>query len=346
MNNACPSMKVDNQLITLAHGSGGKQTSQLIQNIFLPAFRNEKLEMLHDGVLLDVPSNKIVFTTDSFVVQPIFFPGGDIGKLAVAGTVNDLAMCGAKPYYLSCGFIIEDGFSQEDLRRIVQSMKEEAQKTGVQIVTGDTKVIERNFGTNIFINTSGIGVSLAQTPIDPAHIQEGDSIILSGDIGRHGMAVMATRQGLDFSSPFLSDCCSLFPMVQALIQGGIEVHCLRDLTRGGLATALVELAESARMDFTISEEEIAVSEGVQSACEILGLDPLYVANEGRLVAFVSKHQEEKALQIMRQFSEGKEASIIGEVVESAGKASVTLRNSFNTERYLYKLAGDQLPRIC
>ncbi len=332
--------------ITLAHGSGGKRTSQLIENIFLPAFRNDKLDQLHDGALLDIPANQIVFTTDSYVVQPVFFPGGDIGKLAVTGTLNDLAMCGAKPYYLSCSFIIEEGFLQSDLKRIVESMKKEADMNSVQIVTGDTKVIERQTGANIFINTSGIGISMAKKSIHPGRIQKGDRILLSGDIGRHGMAIMAKREGLEFSSPLMSDCCSLVPMIESLLCLGIEVHCLRDLTRGGLATALVELAETSKMELRILENEIYVSEAVDSACEILGFDPLYVANEGRFVAFIPKDQENSALQAMRLFSEGREARMIGEVVDRSERPSAILKNSFGTERYLYRMVGDQLPRIC
>lgn len=345
-NISCPSIVEDQQVITLAHGSGGKHTSQLIEKIFLPAFKNDKLNALHDGVLLHIPTNQIVFTTDSYVVQPVFFPGGDIGKLAVTGTLNDLAMCGARPYYLSCGFIIEEGFLQSDLKQIVESMKKEAEAHSVQIVTGDTKVIERQSGTNIFINTSGIGVSMAKDPIDPFHIQKGDRIILSGDIGRHGMAIMAKREGLEFSSPLMSDCGSLVSMVEALILEGMQIHCLRDLTRGGLATALVELAEASKMEFRILEEAISVSEAVNSACEILGLDPLYVANEGRFIAFVPKHQEDDALKILREFSEGTQACIIGEVIDRSASPSAILKNSFGTQRYLYRLVGDQLPRIC
>ncbi len=309
----------DEEVITLAHGSGGKKTSQLIENIFLPAFRNDKLDLLHDGALLDIPANQIVFTTDSYVVQPIFFPGGDIGKLAVTGTINDLAMCGAKPLYLSCSFIIEEGFLQSDLRKIVESMRAEAEDNSVQIVTGDTKVIERHTGANIFINTSGIGISMVEEPIHPRRIQKGDRILLSGDIGRHGMAVMAIREGLEFSAPLLSDCCSLVPQVTTLLREGIEVHCLRDLTRGGLATALVELAETSRMEFRIEEDAICVSTAVDSACEILGLDPLYVANEGRFVAFVPKHQESDALRVL------KGASIIGEVMDQSASPSAILK---------------------
>lgn len=346
INISCPTLIDDKQVITLAHGSGGKQTSQLIEKIFLPAFSNDKLNLLHDGALLNIPSGQIVFTTDSYVVQPIFFPGGDIGKLAVTGTLNDLVMCGAKPLYLSCAFIIEEGFLQEDLKRIVESMKTEAEENFVQIVTGDTKVIERQTGTNIFINTSGIGISMVPAPIHPQRIQKGDSIILSGDIGRHGMAIMAKREGLDFSSPLKSDCSSLVPMVEALVRKGIDIHCLRDLTRGGLATALVELAETSKMVFEIVEEVISVSESVASACEILGFDPLYVANEGRFVAFVPKHQENDTLNVMRDFSEGKAAAIIGEVIASSASPRVILENSFGSQRHLYRLVGDQLPRIC
>lgn len=334
------------QVITLAHGSGGKQTSQLIETVFLPAFNNDKLNLLHDSVVLDIPTNQIVFTTDSYVVQPVFFPGGDIGKLAVTGTLNDLAMSGAKPCYLSCAFIIEEGFLQSDLKRIVESMKEEAEANSVQIVTGDTKVIERKTGENIFINTSGIGISMAKNPIHPHCIQKGDRIILSGDVGRHGMAIMAKREGLDFSLPLMSDCASLVPMIEALLCKGVDVHCLRDLTRGGLATALVELAETSKMEFKIEEEAIHVCEAVNSACEILGFDPLYVANEGRFVAFVPKHQEDEALRILKHFSDGREASTIGIVIDQSASPSVILQNSFGTQRYLYRLMGDQLPRIC
>lgn len=347
MNNiSCPSIIEDNQIITLAHGSGGKHTSQLIEKIFLPAFSKTSLDKLHDGAVLELPSTQIVFTTDSYVVQPVFFPGGDIGKLAVTGTLNDLAMCGAKPYYLSCGFILEEGILQADLQRIVWSMKKEAEANSVKIVTGDTKVIERHTGTNIFINTTGIGVSMVKTPIHPHQIQVGDSIILSGDIGRHGMAIMAEREGLEFSSPLMSDCTSLVPMVEAMIRENIEIHCLRDLTRGGLATALVELAEASKVELRILEEAINVGEAVDSACEILGLDPLYVANEGRFVAFIPKYQQKQALKILKEFAEGAEANIIGEVVERSNSPSAILKNSFGTQRYLYRLVGDQLPRIC
>lgn len=343
---SCPLTLEDQQVIRLSHGSGGKHTSQLIQSIFLHAFSNDQLNLLHDGAFLEIPKNQIVMTTDSYVIQPIFFPGGDIGKLAITGTINDLAMCGAVPRYLSCAFIIEEGFLQRHLQHIVQSMKAEADAHSIQIVTGDTKVIERQNGTNIFINTTGIGISMVDYPINPLQIQSGDQIILSGDIGRHGMAVMAQRESLAFSSPLMSDCTSLVGIIQALIKNGIRVHCLRDLTRGGLATALVELSESSRMDFVIKEEEIAISEEVNSACEILGLDPLYVANEGRFIAFVNEHQAADTLNIIRAFSAGEEASVIGKVVGNSSSPHATLTNCYGTARFLYRLVGDQLPRIC
>jgi hydrogenase expression/formation protein HypE len=340
---SCPAPVAAPQVITLAHGSGGKQTSQLIEKLFAPTFQ---LRDLHDGALLDVGREQVVFTTDSYVVQPVFFPGGDIGKLAVTGTLNDLAMCGAKPLYLSCSLIIEEGFLQSDLERIIESMQREAEASSVQIVTGDTKVIERQSGTNLFINTSGIGIKLFTEKVHPQSIRPADRLLLSGDVGRHGMAVMAAREGLAFSSPLLSDCASLVSLVAALFLEGIEVHCLRDLTRGGLATALVELAEASGMDLSIEEEEIPVREGVHSVCEILGFDPLYVANEGCLVAFVPPHQEAAALEIMHRFAEGKEARCIGEVTGPSRSPRALLKNAFGTERYLYKLVGDQLPRIC
>lgn len=347
MNSYTCSLPIEDQkVITMAHGSGGKSTSQLIENIFLPAFSNTTLDQLHDGAVLDLPHNKIVLTTDSYVVQPLFFPGGNIGKLAVIGTANDLAMCGAKPLYLSCGFIIEEGFPQADLKRIVESMQTEAAALSLQIVTGDTKVIERRSGENLFINTSAIGMRMADYPIAPTQIQTDDAIIISGDIGRHGIAVMAKRQGLEFSSPLLSDCSSLFEMVEALLREGITVHCLRDLTRGGLSTALVELAEAAKREFLISEEKIPVSDAVSSACEILGLDPMFVANEGRFVAFIPSSQAEEAVHILHRFSEGKEAKKIGKVERKAASAGAKIENAFGVQRYLYKLVGDQLPRIC
>lgn len=343
---SCPVSIVDRDVITLAHGSGGKQTSYLIDTIFLPAFQNDKLNPLHDGAVLDPLAGKIVLTTDSYVVQPLFFPGGDIGKLAVAGTLNDLAMCGAVPRYLSCAFILEEGISQDTLKRVVDSMKQEAEMNGVEIVTGDTKVIERQTGNNLLINTTGVGFFDLENPITPGRIQKGDAILVSGDIGRHGIAIMAEREGLKFSTPLLSDCCSLAPIVRSLLESGIDLHCLRDLTRGGLATAMVELAESSGMNFTVYEESIPVSQPVLGACEILGFDPMYVANEGRFAAFVPQEQKEKALAIIQKFSAGEKASLIGSVADAVSPPSAMLVNAFGIQRPLYKLTGDQLPRIC
>lgn len=342
----CPLPIKDTQVITLAHGSGGKQTSQLIEKIFLPAFSNPHLSQLHDGAVIDLPHQQIVFTTDTYVVQPIFFPGGDIGKLAVAGTANDLAMCGARPLYLSCGFVIEEGFLQEDLKQIVGSMKTEANALSLQIVTGDTKVIERQSGNNIFINTSAIGTKIVEYEISPSQIQAGDAILISGDIGRHGIAVMAKRQGLEFTTPLLSDCASLVKLIEALVNEGIEIHCLRDLTRGGLSTALVELAETAKMELTIEEDQIPISDSVNNACEILGLEPMYVANEGRFIAFIPESQADQAASILKNFSEGKYARKIGEVIGKKSIPATKMRTAFGVERFLYKLVGDQLPRIC
>lgn len=345
-HNACPLPIDEQKVITLSHGSGGKQTSQLIEKVFLPAFTNVHLDPLHDGAALDLPSTKIIFTTDSYTVQPIFFPGGDIGKLAVIGTSNDLAMCGAKPLYLSCGFIIEEGFSQADLMWVVRSMQTEAERLCLQIVTGDTKVIERQSGNNIFINTSGIGIRMVDYPITPGQIQEGDAIIVSGDIGRHGIAVMAKREELDFFSPLMSDCASVFFMVEALLKAEINLHCLRDLTRGGLCSALVELAQTAKMEFILEEEKIPITDAVHSACEILGIDPIYVANEGCFVAFLPEAQADIALKILQTFPEGKDAKKIGEVSGLTSVPGAKMKNAFGIQRYLYKLVGEQLPRIC
>jgi hydrogenase expression/formation protein HypE len=333
-------------VITLSHGGGGRDTSRLIEKMFLPAFANPYVQVLHDGVVLPVPSDAIAFTTDSYVIDPLFFPGGDIGKLAVTGTVNDLAMCGARPLYMSCSFILEEGLLQSDLQRVVSSMKAEAVAQSLSIVTGDTKVIERRSGGGLFITTSGIGISMVSYPIDPLQIEPNDMILLSGDIGRHGMAIMALREGLSFTSPLASDCASLVPTVQALVEAQIRLHCLRDLTRGGLATALIELAEASRLEFVVAEEAIAVSGQVKSACEMLGIDPLYVANEGRCIALVPESHAEKALQIMQELSHDSNAAIIGRVTANTSTPGVRIKNEFGTHRYLYKLSGDQLPRIC
>ena len=330
----------------LAHGGGGRMTQQLIESVFLPAFGDAAPGERHDGATFDLTTGKFAFTTDSYVVQPLFFPGGNIGDLAVNGTVNDLAMCGAKPLYLSAGFIIEEGLPIETLQRVAQSMKNAADAAGVRIVTGDTKVVNRGKGDGVFINTSGIGRIIARKTVAPAFAQAGDAIILSGDIGRHGIAIMAVREGLEFESVVESDCAPLNGIVSSLIEAEVDIHCLRDLTRGGLAGALVEIAEAAGLDCEIRENDISVREDVRGACEILGFDPLYVANEGRLVAFIPEREAETALKIMRRHPSGEGAQIIGIVNKHVGAGLVTMRSRIGASRVVDMISGEQLPRIC
>ena len=332
--------------VVLAHGGGGRLTQQLIESIFLPAFGSAIASERHDGAALDLSAGKFAFTTDSYVIQPLFFPGGNIGELAVCGTVNDLAMCGAKPLYLSAGFIIEEGLPMETLQRIAQSMKGAAESAGVQIVTGDTKVVDRGKGDGIFINTAGIGYIVAGRTIAPASVRAGDAVILSGDIGRHGIAIMASREGLEFESVIESDCAPLNGIVLSLIEAGIEIHCLRDLTRGGLAGALVEIAETAGLQCEISESAVPVREDVRGACEILGFDPLYVANEGRFAAFVPEREAERALEILRRHLLGQNAQIIGSVIKDTARGLVTMRSNIGSSRVVDMISGEQLPRIC
>lgn len=312
----------------------------LLEKLMLPAFNNPLLETRHDGAVFPVGNARLAFTTDSYVVSPLIFPGGDIGTLAVNGTVNDLAMCGAKPLFLSAGFILEEGLPMETLWYIIRSMQSAAQAAGVQIVTGDTKVVDRGKGDGIFINTSGIGVIEHHLTIAPSSVRPGDVILLNGDIGRHGMAIMAAREGLEFESQIESDCAPLAETILALIDAGVEIHGLRDLTRGGLASGLVEIAMGAGLHLHIDENTIPVIEDVRGACEILGLDPLYVANEGRFIAFVPAEQAEGALAIM-----GDEAYLIG-TVQNDSSAPVTMRSAIGATRIVDMLSGEQLPRIC
>ena len=330
----------------MAHGGGGRLTQQLIERIFGPAFNNPALNARHDGAVLVAPAGaRLAFTTDSHVVSPLFFPGGDIGRLAVYGTVNDLAMCGARPRWLSAGFILEEGLPVATLQRVVASMAEAARTADVQLVTGDTKVVERGKGDGLYINTAGVGTIEHAQVIAPASVQPGDVVLLSGDIGRHGMAILAQREGLAFESPIESDCAPLWPAVEALLAAGVELHCLRDLTRGGLATAVIEIAETAGLTATLEEKAVPVCEPVQGACEILGLDPLYVANEGRFIALVPAAQTAAALAILVRTAPGGPPARIGEV--RAGPAGeVTLRSVVGVERILDRLSGEQLPRIC
>ena len=329
----------------MGHGGGGRLTQELIDRVFRPAFANPALDAQHDGAVLPAVGGRLAFTTDSHVVSPLFFPGGDIGHLAVNGTVNDLCMCGARPQWLSAGFILEEGLPIATLERVVASMRDAARAAGVSIVTGDTKVVERGKGDGLYVTTAGVGVIETARTVAPSCIRPGDAIILSGDIGRHGIANMATRAGLSFESEIQSDCAPLVAPVQALLGADLEIHCLRDLTRGGLATALVELAEAAGVAIAMDSAQVPVSEIVQGACEILGLDPYYVANEGRFVCLLPEAQAERALRILRRTAPGGAPAIIGRV--SAGPAGqVTLRSIIGSERIVDRLSGEQLPRIC
>jgi len=343
---SCPVPFAHRTEITVGHGGGGRLTQDLIDRVFRAAFANAALEAQHDGALLRTPDGaRLAFTTDAHVVSPLFFPGGDIGKIAVNGTVNDLCMCGARPLWLSAGFILEEGFPIATLERVVASMQAAATIAGVTIVTGDTKVVERGKGDGVYITTAGVGVIETPLTISPRQIRPGDAIVLSGDLGRHGMAIMATRAGLSFESDIESDCAPLVVSVHALLQAGLEIHCLRDLTRGGLATALVELAEASGLALAIDGARVPVTELVGGACELLGLDPLYVANEGRFICLLPAEQAEQARQLISDTAPGGPAVIIGHV--KAGPAGqVTQRSIIGAERLVDRLSGEQLPRIC
>jgi hydrogenase expression/formation protein HypE len=348
MNNGLPQCPVPvsgRTEITIAHGGGGQLTEELIEGIFRPAFANPSLECRHDGAVLRMGDARLAFTTDAHVVSPLFFPGGDIGKVAVNGTLNDLAMCGARPLWMSAGFILEEGLPIELLRRVAASMGRAASESGVTIVTGDTKVVERGKGDGLYVTTSGVGLVDHWLSIGPASIEEGDAVILSGDIGRHGIAVMAVREGLDFETPVESDCAPLVTPVRTLLSKGVEVHCLRDLTRGGLATALVELAGTRGLAIGIDERAVPVGDAVRGACEILGLDPLYVANEGRFVCFVPQSDARLALDVLARTAPGGPPAVIGRV-GAPPIGEVSLRSVAGSERVLSRLSGEQLPRIC
>lgn len=336
--------------VLLAHGGGGRLMHELLERIFLPAFDNPALAERHDGARLDLAGAQLAFTTDAYVVRPLFFPGGDIGRLAIHGTVNDLAMCGARPLWLSTAFILEEGLPVETLERVVASMHAAAAETGVALVTGDTKVVDRGKGDGIYVTTAGIGViaTRAGAPaITPGSVRPGDAVILSGDVGRHGIAILAAREELALQSAIESDCADLSRPVLALLEAGLEIHCLRDCTRGGLATTLIEIAQQARVDVAIDEGLVPVEPAVQGACELLGLDPLYVANEGRCVCFLPAAQGERALEILQQHPVSAGATRIGRVGEGRDRAGrVTLRGSLGAGRVLDMLSGEQLPRIC
>jgi hydrogenase expression/formation protein HypE len=341
----CPIPTGHGGAVLLAHGGGGRLMQELIRDVFVRAFDNPMLAQLHDGATWPVTEGTLAFTTDSYVVRPLFFPGGDIGSLAVHGTINDLAMCGAKPLCLSAGFILEEGLALETLRKVVKSMAKAAEEAGVQVVTGDTKVVDRGKGDGIFINTAGIGLVPAGACVQPQRIAPGDAILLSGDLGSHGVAVLSVREGLAFAGDIESDSAPLHRVVRDLLESGVHVHCLRDLTRGGLAGALNELAVGAHAGMTIEEPLVPVRESVRGACELLGLDPLYVANEGRFVAFVPESHVDAALAAMRRHRVAHQAVRIGTVMEDSPPI-VVLHTVLGTHRILDLLSGEQLPRIC
>ena len=332
--------------ITLAHGGGGRLTQMLIEKMFVPSFANAALETLHDGAILEVPGARLAFSTDSFVVHPIFFPGGDIGSLAVHGTVNDLAMCGARPFVLSSALILEEGLPMQDLWRVVQSMQNAARAVGVPIVTGDTKVVDRGKGDGVFINTAGIGVILPNARVAPTRAQVGDVVLINGAIAEHGIAIMSVREGLEFETALQSDSAPLHDIVARVLDvAGERVHVLRDPTRGGVASTLNEIAATARVGIRLNEAQIPLADAVRGACEILGFDPLYVANEGKFLAIVAREIADQVLAAMCAHPLGKDAAIIGEVVaEHPGK--VYLRSRIGGMRVVDMLSGEQLPRIC
>ncbi len=343
---SCPIPIFEHKNIVLGHGSGGKLTAELIDKIFLSAFANPILDKLDDQAVLQINGARLAFTTDSFVVTPIFFPGGDIGRLAVNGTVNDLAMSGARPLYLAAAFILEEGLPSDELQRVVESMRDAANEAGVQFVTGDTKVVNRGKGDKVFITTTGIGVIEGAVNISADRAIPGDKIIVSGFIGDHGMAIMSQRENLEFEGAIESDCAPLHGLVAAMMEAGAEnIHCLRDPTRGGVATTLNEIATRSRVGMKLTEQSIPVRETVKGACEILGLDPLYVANEGKLIGIVGGSAADNILRQMRKHPYGEQATIIGEIVaEHSGM--VLMKTEIGGTRVLDVMFGEQLPRIC
>ncbi|MBA7508042.1 Carbamoyl dehydratase HypE [subsurface metagenome] len=330
--------------VLLAHGSGGKLSHELVEKGFLPFLANPMLNKLDDSAVFEL-SGQLAFTTDSYVVNPIFFPGGDIGRLAVYGTVNDLSMSGAKPLYLSLSIIVEEGFPLSELNFVVKSIKEAAEEAEVDIVTGDTKVVNQGQIDKLFINTSGIGVIAAGIDISGSNARTGDKVILSGTIGDHGIAVMTQREGLKFEVPIGSDCAPLNKLVAQMLEASPNIHCLRDPTRGGLSTTLNELARQSHVGIVIEEDKIPIKEGVRAACELLGFDPVYVANEGKLVAIVEPNDADKVLAQMKQNGYGTDAAIIGEVT-SNHPGRVIMKTRLGPSRIIDMLSGELLPRIC
>jgi hydrogenase expression/formation protein HypE len=332
------------KVISLAHGDGGELSHRLIQDLFVKEFGHHK-EAMFDASILDLHAKRIAVTTDSFVIKPIFFPGGTIGKLSVAGTVNDLAVSGAKPLYLTCGFVIEEGFPLSDLQTIVADMANEAKKAGVSIIAGDTKVVERGSCDGVYINTTGIGV-VENQKVAPS-FQQGDAVIVSGTLGDHGLAILAARGELGIQIPVNSDCASLNAMLAEVIKAVDEVRIMRDPTRGGLATTLVEIAEDFSLNIVIKESQIPIKSQVMGACDLLGFDPLYIANEGKAIIIVPDHSKEEVLSVLRTFPEGKDADCIGTVAQiNCDSGRLLLETPLGAKRMLTRLAGTMLPRIC
>ena len=341
----CPAPLANRDTVLLGHGSGGKLSAELLRDIFLPAFANPVLDRLEDQAAISIGGARLAFTTDSFVVKPLFFRGGDIGSLAVHGTVNDLAVGGARPLYLSAAFILEEGFAMEALRRIVESMTAAARRAGVEIVTGDTKVVERGSGDGVYINTTGIGLIRDGLNLSAGSATPGDAVILSGSLGDHGIAILSEREGLELESEVRSDSAALNTLVDAMLGASLQIRCMRDPTRGGLASTLNEIAGQSRVGIEIDERTIRVNDAVRGACELLGFDPLYVANEGKLAAVVERDAAQAVVAAMRRHPLGRDAAIIGSVT-GAHPGMVTMRTAFGTTRIVDMLAGDQLPRIC
>jgi hydrogenase expression/formation protein HypE len=342
---ACPVPISQTDEILLAHGSGGKLTSQLVEGLLLPAFRNAILEPLEDQAVVPVNGTRVAFTTDSYVVTPIFFPGGDIGELAVNGTVNDLAVGGARPLFLSLAFILEEGLPIADFRRVVESVRRAAERAGVQVVTGDTKVVNRGKGDKVFVNTAGIGELLPGARVSTSRVQEGDAVLLSGTIGDHGITILAQRDGIDLGSGFASDTAPLHDLVARMIEAFPDIHAMRDPTRGGVAASLVEIASRRKVGIAIDEQAVPIREEVRGACEILGLDPLYVACEGRFAACVDARHADAVLAALHAHPAGASAAVVGEVRDRPA-GMVLLRTGFGGTRVLDMLVGDPLPRIC
>ena len=342
---SCPAPVTARDHVSLGHGSGGKLSAELMRDVFLPAFGNATLDRLEDQAVFAVTNGRMAFTTDSFVVKPLFFPGGDIGSLAVHGTINDLAMGGAKPLFLSTAFIIEEGLSMEMLRRIVDSLGHAAKECGVQIVTGDTKVVDKGSGDGVFINTTGLGLVTEGVYLSAGEARPGDAVILSGSIGEHGIAILAEREGLEFESRVQSDSAPLHTLVAEMLQATHAIRCLRDPTRGGVSSSLNEIAAQSQVGISIDEQAIPIREEVRGACEMLGLDPLYVANEGKLLAIVDPTVADELVAVMRRNPLGRDARRIG-MVRDTDAGWVTMRTLLGTTRIVDMLAGDQLPRIC